>query len=95
VFYVWFDAPIGYISITAHKLAEWEQWWKVQPGGPDVQLYNFIGKDNVPFHTMIFPASLIAADDSYRLLNSIRCAPPLPPSIPSRSGRRPCVLHAA
>jgi len=49
VFYVWFDAPIGYISITACYMPEWEKWWK----NPDtVELYQFMGKDNVPFHTV-------------------------------------------
>jgi methionyl-tRNA synthetase len=45
---VWFDACIGYPSITANYTDEWEQWWK----NPDeVTLYQFMGKDNVPFHT--------------------------------------------
>jgi methionyl-tRNA synthetase len=49
VFYVWFDAPIGYISITACYTPHWEKWWK----NPDVvELYQFMGKDNVPFHTV-------------------------------------------
>jgi methionyl-tRNA synthetase len=56
VLYVWFDAPIGYFSITANYTDEWEKWWK----SPDkVKLYQFMGKDNVPFHTVIFPASLV------------------------------------
>ena len=47
VFYVWFDAPIGYLSITNTYTQNWEKWWK----NPDeVQLYQFMGKDNVPFH---------------------------------------------
>lgn len=51
VFYVWFDAPIGYISITSCYTSEWEKWWK----DPDnVELYQFMGKDNVPFHTVFF-----------------------------------------
>jgi methionyl-tRNA synthetase len=49
VFYVWFDAPIGYISITANYTSEWEKWWK-SPN--DVELVQFMGKDNVPFHTV-------------------------------------------
>jgi len=49
VFYVWFDAPIGYVSITASYTPEWEKWWK----NPDnVELFQFMGKDNVPFHTV-------------------------------------------
>lgn len=51
VFYVWFDAPIGYISITACYTPDWEKWWK----NPDnVELYQFMGKDNVPFHTVSY-----------------------------------------
>lgn len=49
VFYVWFDAPIGYISITANYMPEWEKWWKAPD---DVELVQFMGKDNVPFHTV-------------------------------------------
>lgn len=56
VFYVWFDAPIGYISITANYTPEWQKWWC----DPDnVTLYQFMGKDNVPFHSVIFPSSLL------------------------------------
>jgi methionine--tRNA ligase beta chain len=129
VFYVWFDAPIGYLSITAEYTEKWEQWWKAgntnqflnatdaqiadyerkaaaavaadnaakeavdggaaaaataaadkqraaaaaaasgAPVDDRVKLYQFMGKDNVPFHTVIFPASLIGADDSYTLLH--------------------------
>ena len=60
VFYVWFDAPIGYISLTKHYTQEvgsnWATWWL---DSPDVRLFQFIGKDNIPFHTVIFPSSLI------------------------------------
>lgn len=48
VFYVWFDAPIGYISITAQYTPEWRKWW-LNP--KEVELVQFMGKDNVPFHT--------------------------------------------
>ena len=49
MFYVWFDAPIGYVSITSCYTPDWEKWWK----NPDnVELYQFMGKDNVPFHTV-------------------------------------------
>ncbi len=66
VFYVWFDAPIGYISITAGLTDDWEQWWK----NPDqVELYQFIGKDNIPFHTVIFPGSLLGTGGVWTLLN--------------------------
>ena len=68
VFYVWFDAPIGYISITATATPDWKQWWQ----NPDnVELYQFMGKDNVPFHTIIFPSSLIASGDNWTLLRHL------------------------
>ena len=50
MFYVWFDAPIGYISITANYTDQWEKWWKSPEY--DVELVQFMGKDNVPFHTV-------------------------------------------
>jgi methionyl-tRNA synthetase len=68
VFYVWFDAPIGYISITAHKFNDWKDWWK---NPENVDLYQFMGKDNVPFHTILFPATLIGTRDKYTMLYHI------------------------
>jgi methionyl-tRNA synthetase len=85
VFYVWFDAPIGYISITGNlgeeiaggekaagrqSFASWREfvnyWWK----SPDeVDLFQFIGKDNIPFHTVIFPSSLLGSGDNWTLLH--------------------------
>lgn len=57
VLYVWFDAPIGYISATRElKGADWEKWWKDE----DTRLIHFIGKDNIVFHCLIFPAMLHA-----------------------------------
>ncbi|PRD26258.1 UNVERIFIED_CONTAM: Methionine--tRNA ligase [Trichonephila clavipes] len=68
VFYVWFDAPIGYLSITANYTDKWEQWWKQ----PDiVQLYQFMAKDNVPFHSIIFPACLIGSKDKYTVISHL------------------------
>jgi len=66
VFYVWFDAPIGYISITANHRDDWESWWK---NPENVQLTQFIGKDNIPFHTVIFPSSLIGSGENWTLLH--------------------------
>jgi methionyl-tRNA synthetase len=71
VFYVWFDAPIGYISITADYLrgaGPWERWWK-NPGG--VELVQFMGKDNVPFHTVIFPSTLLGTGQPWTMLHHI------------------------
>ena len=88
VFYVWFDAPIGYISITGclgEKIAKgegggghaegktfsgWREftdyWWK-SPG--EVELFQFIGKDNIPFHTVIFPSSLLGSGENWTMLH--------------------------
>ncbi|XP_075193191.1 methionine--tRNA ligase, cytoplasmic isoform X1 [Anomaloglossus baeobatrachus] len=68
VFYVWFDAPIGYISITANYTDQWEKWWK---NPQQVQLYNFMAKDNVPFHSVIFPSCLLGAEDNYTIVSHL------------------------
>uniref|UniRef100_A0A8C5APP0 Methionine--tRNA ligase, cytoplasmic n=1 Tax=Gadus morhua TaxID=8049 RepID=A0A8C5APP0_GADMO len=68
VFYVWFDAPIGYLSITANYTDQWEKWWK---NPEQVELYNFMAKDNVPFHSVVFPSSLLGAQDNYTLVNHL------------------------
>lgn len=68
VFYVWFDAPIGYLSITATYTKEWEQWWK---NNKNVELFEFMGKDNVPFHTVVFPSTLIGSRDPWTMLYHI------------------------
>jgi len=70
VFYVWFDAPIGYISITAtagdERGFDYKSWW-MDPA--NVDLYQFIGKDNIPFHTVIFPSSLLGSGKNWTLLH--------------------------
>ncbi len=67
VFYVWFDAPIGYISMTASHTDRWDSdWWK---NPEEVELFQFIGKDNIPFHTVIFPSSLLGSGDKWTLLH--------------------------
>ncbi|BGP49082.1 methionine--tRNA ligase mes1 [Rhodotorula kratochvilovae] len=68
VMYVWFDAPIGYPSITANYTDEWRQWWR---NPENVKLYQFMGKDNVPFHTVLFPGYLLGSGDKWTMLNSI------------------------
>jgi methionyl-tRNA synthetase len=66
VFYSWFDAPIGYIGITIENLNEdWKNWWMNQ----DITLYQFMGKDNVPFHAIMFPAFLIGTKKDYKLVD--------------------------
>eukprot|EP01025_Chloroclados_australasicus_P054321 TRINITY_DN6435_c0_g1_i5.p1 TRINITY_DN6435_c0_g1~~TRINITY_DN6435_c0_g1_i5.p1 ORF type:complete len:1024 (-),score=164.90 TRINITY_DN6435_c0_g1_i5:327-3305(-) len=69
VMYVWFDAPIGYLSITAGLMPNnWQDWWK----NPDeVELVQFMGKDNVPFHTVIFPATLLGTGDKWTMMKNI------------------------
>ena len=68
VFYVWFDAPIGYISITSKARSDWKSWWQ----NPEkVRLYQFMAKDNIPFHTVIFPASLLGTGKSWTMLYHI------------------------
>ncbi|WP_257225382.1 methionine--tRNA ligase [Treponema parvum] len=83
VFYVWFDAPIGYISITksladclkseGKKSFDWKSWWLPEESEDaeeksSVDLFQFIGKDNIPFHTVIFPSSLIGSGRSWTKL---------------------------
>ena len=66
VLYVWFDAPIGYISATRERTPEWEKWWKA----PDTRMLHFIGKDNIVFHCIIFPA-MLKAEGSYILPDNV------------------------
>lgn len=67
VLYVWFDAPIGYISNTKELLPDsWEKWWK----DPETRLLHFIGKDNIVFHCIVFPA-MLKAEGSYILPENV------------------------
>ena len=68
VFYVWFDACIGYVSITANYTDEWEKWWR---DPEQVKLYQFMGKDNVPFHSVIFPGSQIGTGERWTMLHHL------------------------
>ena len=66
--YVWFDAPIGYISNTQELLPQsWEQWWK----NDEPRLVHFIGKDNIVFHCIVFPSMLKAYGDGYILPDNV------------------------
>lgn len=68
VLYVWFDAPIGYISNTIELMPdEWETWWKSE----DTKLVHFIGKDNIVFHCIVFPSMLKAFGDGYILPENV------------------------
>jgi methionyl-tRNA synthetase len=63
VFYVWFDAPIGYVSITRKAFPDtWKDWW-LSP--ESTELYQFMAKDNIPFHSIIFPATQIASGENW------------------------------
>ncbi len=66
VLYVWFDAPIGYISATKELTPDWEKYWKSE----DTRLIHFIGKDNIVFHCIIFPA-ILKANGSYILPDNV------------------------
>ncbi|MBE0674661.1 MAG: methionine--tRNA ligase [Bacteroidales bacterium] len=66
VLYVWFDAPIGYISATKELTPDWEKYWK----DPETRMIHFIGKDNIVFHCIIFPA-MLKAEGSYILPDNV------------------------
>ena len=79
VFYVWFDAPIEYIAATAewaeangYSDAEWERWWRKDKGAEDVRYVQFMGKDNVPFHTLSFPATIFGSGEPWKLVDYIK-----------------------
>ena len=79
VFYVWFDAPIEYIACAKEwtdgrgaEDAEWERWWRTDKGAEDVRYVQFMGKDNVPFHTLSFPATIIGSGEPWKLVDYIK-----------------------
>ncbi len=79
VFYVWFDAPIEYIAATAEWAeangssdSAWERWWRTDKGAEDVRYVEFMGKDNVPFHTLSFPATLMGSGEPWKLVDYIK-----------------------
>lgn len=75
VYYVWFDAPIGYLGITKEwsdedkEHRDWKSWWY---DSKNVYLTQFMAKDNIPFHTISFPATLIATGDNVKLVDDIK-----------------------
>ena len=79
VFYVWFDAPIEYIAATAewadangHDDAAWERWWREDKGAHDVRYMQVMGKDNVPFHTLSFPSTIMGSAEPWKLVDFIK-----------------------
>ena len=79
VFYVWFDAPIEYIACTAEWAdanglgnEAWQRWWRTDKGAADVTYYQFMGKDNVPFHTLSFPATILGSGEPWKLVDYLK-----------------------
>ncbi len=79
VFYVWFDAPIEYIAATAEwaeanglDASAWERWWRTDKGADDVKYVQFMGKDNVPFHTLSFPCTIMGSGEPWKLVDYIK-----------------------
>ena len=79
VFYVWFDAPIEYIAGTAEWAdaqglddSAWRRWWRTDEGADDVRYVQFMGKDNVPFHTLSFPATIMGSGEQWKLVDYIK-----------------------
>jgi len=77
VFYVWFDAPIEYIAcaqewVDAGKGEDWARWWRTDKGAEDVTYTQFMGKDNVPFHTLSFPATILGSGEPWKLVDYIK-----------------------
>ncbi len=79
VFYVWFDAPIEYIAATAEWAdaqglpdTAWQRWWRTDLGADDVRYVQFMGKDNVPFHTLSFPATIMGSGQPWKLVDYIK-----------------------
>lgn len=76
VFYVWFDAPIAYIAATEEwALANnenWERWWRTDKGAEDVKYIQVMGKDNVAFHTVSFPATLLGSEEPWKTVDTLK-----------------------
>jgi methionyl-tRNA synthetase len=76
VFYVWFDAPVEYIGATLEwsqaSGAEWERWWRTDKGAQDVTYVEFMGKDNVAFHTVSFPVTIMGSGEPWKLVDRLK-----------------------
>ena len=69
VFFVWFDAPIGYISITRRAFPDtWTDWWQDHE---NTELYQFMAKDNIPFHSVIFPATQLSSSENWTMVHHL------------------------
>jgi methionyl-tRNA synthetase len=78
VFYVWFDAPIEYIGATEEYFAslgastDYRKWWRLDEGAADVKYVQFMGKDNVAFHTVSFPATIIGSGEPWKMVDTLK-----------------------
>jgi len=77
VFYVWFDAPIEYIAATqewadAEEGRDWKRWWRTDAGADDVRYVEFMGKDNVAFHTVSFPATILGSEEPWKSVDMLK-----------------------
>ena len=76
VFYVWFDAPIEYIGSTVEWAeangGNWERWWRTDKGADDVTYVEFMGKDNVAFHTVSFPVTILGSREPWKLVDKLK-----------------------
>jgi methionyl-tRNA synthetase len=78
VFYVWFDAPIEYIAATqewaqsAEAGADWRAWWRTDEGAAEVRYVQFMGKDNVAFHTVSFPATILGSGEPWKTVDTLK-----------------------
>jgi methionyl-tRNA synthetase len=76
VFYVWFDAPIEYIGATVEwaeaSNGNWERWWRTDKGADDVTYVEFMGKDNVAFHTVSFPVTILGSKEPWKLVDKLK-----------------------
>jgi len=76
VYYVWFDAPIAYIGATQDWAAandgNWESWWRTDQGADDVKYVQFMGKDNVAFHTLSFPTTIMGSGEPWKLVDTLK-----------------------
>jgi len=82
VWYVWFDAPIGYLAATREwadaglggddAQAAFDRWWREDLGADDVEYTEFMGKDNVPFHTLSFPATILGSGEPWKLVDRLK-----------------------
>ncbi len=79
VFYVWFDAPIEYIAAAGEWAkangktdADWQRWWRTDKGADDVKYVQFMGKDNVPFHTLSVPATILGSGEPWKMVDHLK-----------------------